>query len=124
MPSSGVTGVTRLTSVHIGVQKIIIAKLITTYGTEIGASAQCVEQYDRPIIMRVVQKQLYLSAWSKGLKCTEKACKILRKGSLRRQCYNMIIAIEAVKNGRSIRSKLTKCLPFIMIHHQSKFIQV
>ena len=43
--------------------------------------------------MRVVQKQLYLSlsAWSKGLKCTEKACKI---GNLRRQCYD---AIEAVK---------------------------
>ena len=62
-------------------------------GAEIGASAQCVEQYDRPIIMRVVQKQLYLllSAWSKGLKSTEKACKILRKGSLHRQCYNMML---------------------------------
>ena len=46
--------------------------------------------------MRVVQKRLYLSlsAWSKGLKCTGKACKILRKGNLRKQCYD---AIEAVK---------------------------
>ena len=53
--------------------------------------------------MQVVQKWLYLSlsAWSKGLQCTEKACKILRKGNLRRQCYE---AIEAVKNGRFIRS--------------------
>ena len=91
-------------------------------------SAQCVGQYDRPIIMRVVQKQLYLllSAWSKGLKCTEKACKILRKGSLRKQCYNMMLLILKLLKmvGPCIRSELTKCLPFIMIHHQSKFIQV
>ena len=103
-----------------------------TTRTEIGASAHledqslCVEQHDRPIIMRVVQKQLYLllSAWIKGLKCTEKACKILRKGNLRRQCYNMML-LKLLKMAGPL--EVTKCsirLPFIMIHHQSKFIQV
>ena len=60
--------------------------------------------------MPVVQKQLYLllSAWSKGLKCTEKACKILRKGSLRRQCYTVNREIFVFKNLRVINFRVKK----------------
>ena len=65
--------------------------------------------------MRVVQKRLYLSlsAWSKGLQCTEKACKILRKGNLRRQCYDAIeLKLLKMAGSLEVQYKLT-------FHHDS-----
>ena len=59
---------------------------------------------------------LSLLAWSKGLQCTKKACKILRKGNLRRQCY------DAIENGQSISSALEACLSSRFIIKVSVFV--
>ena len=73
---------------------------LATTRTEIDASVRLEESVCGAIRYASGAERLYLSlsAWSKGLQCTEKACKILRKGNLRRQCY------DAIEAGRSIRS--------------------